>query len=71
MDALIDQAVGIANPDERAAVYAQIQQAIVDEALTIFLNDPTVLFASTPQVQGVTILGGGFIPNFYAASISS
>jgi ABC-type transport system substrate-binding protein len=70
MDALIDQAVGIANQDERAAVYAQIQQTIVDEALTMFLNDPTVLFASTPQVQGVTILGGGFIPNFYAASMS-
>lgn len=70
MDALIDQAVGIGNQEERAAGYAQIQQNIVDEALTIFLNDPVVLFASTPQVQGVTILGGGFIPNFYAASIS-
>ncbi len=71
MDGLIDQAVGIGDQAERAAVYVQIEQIITDEALTIFLNDPVVLFASTPQVQGVTILGGGFIPNFYAASISS
>ena len=35
----------------------------------VFFNDPVVLFASVPELDGVTILGGGFIPNFYAANM--
>jgi peptide/nickel transport system substrate-binding protein len=68
MDMLIDEAVGIGDQEARAEVYAQIQQKIADEVIMAFFNDPVVLFAATPQVEGVTILGGGFIPNFYAAS---
>lgn len=70
MDMMIDAAVGIGDLDARAAAYAEIQQKIADEALMGFFNDPVVLFASTPNVEGVTILGGGFIPNFYAATVS-
>ncbi len=69
MDTLIDNAVGIGDLQARAEAYAEIQRKIADEALMLFLNDPVVLFASVPEVQGVTILGGGFIPNFYAADI--
>ena len=68
MDELIDRAVGIGDPEERAAVYAEIQQKAADEVIMVYFQDPVVLFASTPDVSGVTILGGGFIPNFYAAS---
>jgi len=71
MDMLIDLAVGISDQEERADVYAQIQDKIAAEVIMVFFNDPVVLFASTPEVEGVTILGGGFIPNFYAASIAS
>ncbi|MEM6527893.1 MAG: ABC transporter substrate-binding protein, partial [Chloroflexota bacterium] len=69
MDMLIDSAVGIGDQEERAAVYAEIQQKIADEAIMVFFNDPVVLFASVPELEGVTILGGGFIPNFYAATM--
>jgi peptide/nickel transport system substrate-binding protein len=71
MDAIIDSAVGIGDQETRAAAYAEIQQKIADEVIMVFFNDPVVLFAAKPSVQGVTILGGGFIPNFYAATISS
>ncbi|MFC1961305.1 ABC transporter substrate-binding protein, partial [Chloroflexota bacterium] len=69
MDAMIDAAVGIGDQEARAAAYAEIQQKIVDEVIMVFLNDPAVLFAGVPEIEGVTILGGGFIPNFYTASI--
>ena len=69
MDAMIDAAVGIGDSEARAAAYADIQQKIADDVVMVFFNDPVVLFASTPDVSGVTILGGGFIPNFYAATV--
>jgi len=69
MDMMIDEAVGIGDLEARAAAYAEIQQKIADEVVMGFFNDPVVLFASTPEVDGVTILGGGFIPNFYAATV--
>jgi peptide/nickel transport system substrate-binding protein len=70
MYAMIDAAVGIGDIDARAAAYAAIQQKAADDVIMVYFNDPVVLFASTPKVEGVTILGGGFIPNFYAATIS-
>ncbi|NDJ59519.1 MAG: ABC transporter substrate-binding protein [Chloroflexi bacterium] len=70
MDALIDQALGIGDPEERAAVYAEIQQKIGDEAIMVFFNNPVVLYASVPELQGLTVLSGGFQPNFYVASFS-
>ena len=69
MDTLIDSAVGIGDQEARAAVYGEIQQKIADEVIMVFFNDPVVLFASVPELEGVTILGGGFIPNFYAATM--
>ena len=69
MDAMIDAAVGIGDLDARAAAYADIQQILADEVVMAYFNDPVVLYASTPDVQNVTILGGGFVPNFYSASV--
>ena len=70
MDMMIDAAVGIGDPEARAAAYADIQQKIADEVVMAFFNDPVVLYASIPGVENVTILGGGFVPNFYSATIS-
>jgi peptide/nickel transport system substrate-binding protein len=71
MDTLLNAAAGTANPEERAAVYADIQRLAADDAIMVYLNDPYLLFASSASVQGVTFLGGGNLPNFYAASLSS
>ena len=67
--ALLGVAFWMLHRQLRGHTYADIQQKIADEVIMVFFNDPVVLFASTPDVSGVTILGGGFIPNFYAASI--
>lgn len=69
MDAMIDAAVGIGDAEARAAAYAEIQQALADEVVMVYFNDPVVLYASRPAVHDVTILGGGFVPNFYSASM--
>ena len=69
MDAMIDAAVGIGDLEARAAAYADIQQKLADEVVMAYFNDPVVLYASTPDVQDVTILGGGFVPNFYSATM--
>ncbi len=69
MDAMIDAAVGIGDLEARAAAYADIQQKLADEVVMAYFNDPVVLYASTPDVHNVTILGGGFVPNFYSATV--
>ena len=69
MDAMIDAAVGIGDLDARAAAYAEIQQKLAEEVVMVYFNDPVVLYASTPDVHNVTILGGGFVPNFYSATM--
>ena len=71
MDSMIDSAVGIGDLEARAAAYADIQQKIADEVVMAYFNDPVVLYASTPDVHDVTILGGGFVPNFYSASMGN
>ncbi|RMF79477.1 MAG: ABC transporter substrate-binding protein [Chloroflexi bacterium] len=70
MDRLIDTAAGIADPVERAAAYAQIQQKVNDEALMVFFEDPVVIYASVPNLEGLVVFSGGFQPNFYAAHFS-
>jgi ABC-type transport system substrate-binding protein len=69
MDAMTDAAVGIGDLEARAAAYADIQQKLADEVVMVYFNDPVVLYASTPDVHHVTILGGGFVPNFYSATM--
>jgi peptide/nickel transport system substrate-binding protein len=69
MDNMIDTAVGIADQAARIAAYAEIQQILADEVVMMYLNDPVVTYAAIPAVQNVTILGGGFVPDFYSATM--
>ncbi len=68
MDKLIDQAAGDPNPDKRVALYAQIQKLVADDAVMVFYNDPYLLYAHVPNLDGIAMLGGGNYPNFYGAS---
>ena len=69
MDNMIDAAVGIGDQEARVAAYAEIQQILADEVVMMYLNDPVVTYGATPEVQNVTILGGGFVPDFYSATM--
>ena len=69
MDALLNQAAGTADPEARAALYADIQKLAADDAIMVYLNDPYLLYGSAASVQGVKYLGGGNLPNFYAATV--
>lgn len=70
MDALIDAAAGEADPEARAALYADIQRLAADEAVMVFLIDPYVLYAHSASLTGVRYMSGGNIPNFYAATLA-
>jgi ABC-type transport system substrate-binding protein len=67
MDAMIDAAVGIADPEARAAAYAAIQEKIADEVIMVFFWDDVVRFATVPSLKGVITSGSGFTPLFYGA----
>jgi peptide/nickel transport system substrate-binding protein len=71
MDQLIDTAAATTDPDERQALYAQIQQLAADDAIMVYFNDPYLLFGGVPSLTGLQYLGGGTLPNFYGASFSS
>jgi peptide/nickel transport system substrate-binding protein len=71
MDNLLNAAAGTADPEERAELYAQAQRLAADDAIMVYLNDPFLLYASTAGLEGVKYLGGGNLPNFYAATIAS
>lgn len=70
LDALIDQAAATADAEERAALYAEIQRFVADEAVMVYFVDPILLYGNVATLQGVKYLGGGNLPNFYAASFS-
>lgn len=68
MDRLLNAASATAVAEERAALYAEVQRLAADDAIMIYYNDPFLLFGHAPSLSGVTFLGGGNLPNFYAAS---
>lgn len=70
MDALLNAASGTADAAARAEFYAQIQRLAADDAIMVYMNDPYLLYASVSNLIGVTYLGGGNLPNFYAASFN-
>ncbi|MFO7321922.1 MAG: ABC transporter substrate-binding protein [Chloroflexota bacterium] len=70
MDELLAAAASTANPDERAELYAQVQKLAADDAVMVYLVDPYIFYASVASLDGVTYLGGGNLPYFYAASFS-
>ncbi|MCY3832187.1 MAG: ABC transporter substrate-binding protein [Chloroflexi bacterium] len=69
MDAMIDAAAGLLDPESRAAAYAEIQRKLAEEVVMVYFNDPAVLYARGQDLRNVTILNGGLLPNFYSASI--
>lgn len=71
MDNLLDRAAGTPNPEERAALYAEIQRLAADDAIMVYYNDPFLLYAYVAGLQDITFLAGGNIPNFYAASFAN
>ncbi len=68
LDGLIDAAAGTADAAEREALYAEIQQFVADNAIMVFFNDPFLLYGYDSNLSGVLFLGGGTLPNLYAAS---
>lgn len=70
MDAVLLEAASKSDPTERAALYAQAQKIAADDAVMVYLVDPLLLYGYSTSLSGVKFLGGGNLPNFYAASIA-
>lgn len=70
LDALLNAAAGAPDPEERAALYSEIQKFVADEAVMVYFVDPILLYGYSSALQGVKFLGGGNLPNFYAASFN-
>lgn len=71
LDAMIDEAAATTDSEARAALYAEIQQFVDDEAIMVYFVDPFLLYAHTPALQGVKYLSGGNLAHFYGANFAS
>ncbi|MGB7337858.1 MAG: ABC transporter substrate-binding protein [Phototrophicaceae bacterium] len=71
MDSLLAQAAAETDTEARAALYAQVQQLVAEDAIMVFFNDPFLLYGYSANLSGVEFLGGGNLPNFYNASLSN
>lgn len=60
LDQLLDSAAGIADPDERAEVYSQIQQIIMENALIIPLVENTYFTIVRNDVHDVVLDAQGY-----------
>ncbi len=70
MDSLLDAAAATTVTDERLALYSQIQQKVMDEAVMVFYNDPDTLYAYTSDLEGVLFFSAGQNPYFATATLS-
>lgn len=70
MDSLLDQAAATNDPEERTALYGQIQKKVMDEAIMVFYNDPETLYAFASQLTDVQIFGAGQNPYFATANLT-
>lgn len=70
MDSLLDQAAATNDPEERLALYSQIQTKVKDEAIMVFYNDPDTLYAYTDQLEDVLIFGAGQNPYFATSTLT-
>ncbi|MGJ3237273.1 MAG: ABC transporter substrate-binding protein [Anaerolineae bacterium] len=71
MDSLLAQAAAETDSEARAALYAEVQQLAAEDAVMVYFVDPFLLYGYSASLEGVTFLGGGNLPNFYAASLSN
>jgi ABC-type transport system substrate-binding protein len=70
MDALLATAAATSDPVARAEAIAAVQKQAADDAVMIFMVDPTLLYGHSAQLSNVRYLGGGNLPSFYAASLA-
>lgn len=52
-DNLISQAAASTDEVERAELYKECQQILVDQAATVFIQDPDIIYAVSKNVQGL------------------
>jgi peptide/nickel transport system substrate-binding protein len=69
MDMMIDEAVGIADPEARAQAYAEIQAKWAEDVIMVFYDNPVVLLATVANLENVVVLDG-WSPNFYGVTYS-
>jgi len=69
MDRLIDEAAAQTDTEKRKALYSQIQNKLLDEAVMVFFADPLSIFAYQKTLQGVTLDWSGNYPFFHTASL--
>ncbi|GAB4547838.1 MAG: ABC transporter substrate-binding protein [Anaerolineae bacterium] len=62
LDELLDRARSISAPDERAGLYAQAQQRIMEMALLVPIRDPVNLNAASARVKGLRFDAHGWFP---------
>ena len=62
LDAWLEEAARTSDPDERAKLYSQIQQRIMDQALVVPIRDYVNLNGVDNQVQGLRYDAQGWFP---------
>jgi peptide/nickel transport system substrate-binding protein len=62
LDDLLDTARGISDPAQRADLYGQAQQRIMELALLVPIRDPVNLNAASTSVQGLQFDAHGWFP---------
>ena len=69
MDRMIDEAAAEPDSAKRCQLYSEIQTKVKDEAIMEWWSDPTILYAHTVKLSGITYYYGGNMPYFYAATL--
>lgn len=72
IDALIDEAAGTTDPEQRIALYGQLQMQMLEEAIMAFFSEPTSAYAFRPAiVQNMAVDFSSIYPKFYLVSLAS
>ncbi len=61
----LDQAQAASKPDERAALYLDVQRRVMDQAWTLPIRDQVNLNAASARVQGLAYDVQGWFPVLY------
>lgn len=62
MDGWLDQAARVSDPQQRAALYSQVQRRVMDQALVIPIRDYVNLNGVSSRVQGLRFDAQGWFP---------
>jgi ABC-type transport system substrate-binding protein len=70
VDAMIDAAAAEVDPEARAALYAELQTLVLEEAIMAFFSEPTSAYAYRPEtLLNVGLDFSSIYPLFYDASL--